>query len=66
MPQRNIGAVIDSGSITSSIYSLPTLANQSLNGSAFLLGMDWIRRKTCSVSATSVRYFLPSAESILS
>ena len=28
---------------------------------ARLLGMDWMSRKICSVSATSVRYFLPSA-----
>ena len=30
-------------------------ASHSLNGSAFGEGMDWMMRRSCSVSATSVR-----------
>ena len=42
------------------VQMMATSASHNLKGSAFLEGMDWMRRKTCSVSTTSVRYFLPS------
>ena len=50
-----------SGSMVSSMRSLPTIASHALNGSAFLEGIDWMMRKSCSVLATSVRRRLPSA-----
>ena len=40
------------------------LGSYLANGSAFFDGMDWMMRKSCSVSATSVRRYLPSAARI--
>jgi len=56
--------MVSSGSMASSMRSLPTIASQSLNGSALGEGMDWMMRKSCSVSATSVRRIFPSGAGI--
>jgi len=53
--------MVSSGSMVSSILSLPTTASHNLNGSAFGDGMDCIIRKSCSVLTTSVERFLPSS-----
>ena len=50
-----------SGSMVSSMRSRPTWASHSLKGSALGEGMDWMMRNSCSVLATSVSRFLPSA-----
>ena len=42
------------GLAISSNLSFPTFASHSLKGSAFFDGIDWIMRKTPSVSKTSV------------
>ena len=39
----------------------PTSTSHFFTGSAFLEGTDWMRRKICSKSATSVKRFFPSA-----
>ncbi len=44
-----------SGSMVSSMRSRPTWASHSLKGSALGDGMDWMMRRSCSVSATSVK-----------
>ena len=49
-----------SGSCICSKRVLATCAIQTLKGSAFDEGIDWIMRKSCSVSATSVMRNLPS------
>ena len=51
------------GSAISCIRSYPTLASHNLIGSAFGLGTDWIKRRSVSASATSVRYFFSSEAS---
>jgi len=48
------------GSKTSSILSLPRLANQILNGSAFLEGIDSIILNILAIVATSVIRIFPS------
>ena len=53
-------SIANEGSTVSSILSSANLANQSLNGSAFGDGTDWINLNIASLFAQSVSLIFPS------
>ena len=65
MPPRNDAKRLSVIANKAKQSTRPPRAIHCLNGSALGEGMDWIIRKSCSVSATSVGLFLPSSALIL-